>query len=151
MNSQQDLENLKKKVLTSDQYDRSRDDFNQRMETMKKSIQGFQMMSEKLNAQMGEMMTELMNKADNRRIDKIEMQLYTFALKENVEKLAIQIDAKAPRDELTKLQQYTIANLQEVVKRLDSMTTKQEFNEKLISTKNQLQTEMLAFYRVSDF
>jgi hypothetical protein len=151
MNSQQDLENLKKKVLTSDQYDRSRDDFNQRMETMKKSIQGFQMMSEKLNAQMGEMMTELMNKADNRRIDKIEMQLYTFALKENVEKLALQIDAKAPRDELTKLQQYTIANLQEVVKRLDNMTTKQEFNEKLISTKNQLQTEMLAFYRVSDF
>ena len=109
------------------------------------------MMSEKLNAQMGEMMTELMNKADNRRIDKIEMQLYTFALKENVEKLALQIDAKAPRDELTKLQQYTIANLQEVVKRLDSMTTKQEFNEKLTSTKNQLQTEMLAFYRVSDF
>jgi hypothetical protein len=151
MNSQQDLENLKKKVLTSDQYDRSRDDFNQRMETMKKSIQGFQMMSEKLNAQMGEMMTELMNKADNRRIDKIEMQLYTFALKENVEKLALQIDAKAPRDELTKLQQYTIANLQEVVKRLDNMTTKQEFNEKLMSTKNQLQTEMLAFYRVSDF
>lgn len=83
------MENLKKKVLTSDQYDRSRDDFNQRMETMKKSIQGFQMMSEKLNTQMGEMMTELMNKADNRRIDKIEMQLYQFALKENVEKLAL--------------------------------------------------------------
>lgn len=118
---------------------------------MKKSIQGFQLMSEKLNTQMGEMMTELMNKADNRRIDKIEMQLYQFALKENVEKLALQIDAKAPRDELAKLQQYTIANLQEVVKRLDAMATKQEFNEKLTSTKNQLQTEMLAFYRVSDF
>ena len=109
------------------------------------------MMSEKLNTQMGEMMTELMNKADNRRIDKIEMQLYQFALKENVEKLALQIDAKAPRDELTKLQQYTIANLQEVVKRLDSMATKQEFNEKLTTTKNQLQTEMMAFYRTSDF
>jgi hypothetical protein len=121
------------------------------MDTMKKSIQGFQMMSEKLNTQMGEMMTELMNKADNRRVEKIEMQLYQFALKENVEKLALQIDAKAPRDELNKLQQYTIANLQEVVKRLDAMTTKQEFNEKLTSTKNQLQTEMLAFYRVSDF
>ena len=71
---------------------------------MKKTIQSFQMISEKLNAQMAEMLQELMSKAENKRVDKIEMQLYQFAYKESVEKLALQIDAKAPRAELTKLQ-----------------------------------------------
>ncbi len=100
---------------------------------------------------MVDMLSELSAKCDNKRVDKIEMQLYQFAQKEVVEKLALQIDGKAAQDELTKLQQYTIFNLQEVVKRLDNMTTKTEFNEKLTSIKNQLQTEMLAFYRVADF
>ena len=60
-------------MLTSDQYDRSRDDFNMRLETMKKTIQSFQMVSEKLNAQMAEMLQELISKAENKRVDKIEM------------------------------------------------------------------------------
>jgi hypothetical protein len=34
---------------------------------------------------------------------------------------------------------------------LDTLTPKTEFNEKLNALKNQLQTEMMQFYRVSDF
>jgi hypothetical protein len=52
---------------------------------------------------MAEMMQELIGKADNKRIDKIELQLYQFAYKETVEKLAFEIHNKASQDELTKL------------------------------------------------
>ena len=37
------------------------------------------------------------------------------------------------------------------MKRLDTLTPKVEFNEKLTALKNQFQTDMMQFYRVTDF
>lgn len=78
---------IRRKSLSSDQFDRSKDELNGRIDTLRKSVQESKNEFNRFNERFLELSTRINEKCDDRRADKMEDKIFQCAERSIVEKL----------------------------------------------------------------